>query len=93
MFPNSVTIAGGREEGTNIFLKLFQFIPPEGRDWQKKKKPHTGKTALFSRSVLSIPVIFASYSIINTFVPVPGINTNFSKSTDQVDVPDKPRLN
>lgn len=96
MFPNSFTIAGGRE-GTNVFFKAIPIYTARGQGLAKKKKPknnpHTGKTVLFSRSILSIPVISASYSIINTFVPVPGINTNFSKSTDQVDVPDKPRLN
>ena len=50
-----------------------------------------GRDCIFSRC-LTIPVISASYSIIHTSVPIPRIDANVSKSKDQVDVPDKPRL-
>lgn len=61
-------------------------------DWQKKGGgKERGEDCIFSRC-LNIPVISAFYSIINTSVPIPRIDANISKSKDQVDVPDKPRL-
>ena len=62
------------------------------RDWQKGGGgKERGGDCIFSRC-LNIPVISASYSIINTSVPIPRIDANVSKSKDQVDVPDKTRL-
>ena len=63
------------------------------RDRQKRGGGWGGRVrdCIFSRC-LTIPVISASYSIINTSVPIPRIDANVSKSKDQVDVPDKPRL-
>ena len=61
-------------------------------NWQKGGRGRSGEGTVFFSRCLNIPVISASSSIINTSVPIPKIDANVSKSKDQVDVPDKPRL-
>ena len=76
--------SGGHED------KSLQAEVTDTKAWRWGGKER-GEDCIFSRC-LNIPVISAFYSIINTSVPIPRIDANVSKSKDQVDVPDKPRL-
>lgn len=85
MFPNGFTIAEGREKGTNIFFKATSIYTARGQGLATTKKV---KFYLILTFCFKYSGKFCILSIINRFVLVPTINTDFFKSTDQADVSD-----